>query len=209
MHVGHSFGSGQTYALSALYPNLTDGIVLTGFSLNTSFAPYFLAGSNFQQAHTLLSPLTKNGTTSKGSSNSASYYPPGYLISSNINANEVLFFYPPYFDRDILVFAEQNKKPVTVGELLTQDSAPKQSPFTGPVLIITGDQDLPFCGGDCSNTGGAAESIPALSKLAFPGAKPFEAYVQPNTGHGLNLHYNATGTYNHIAGFLRKSGLGA
>lgn len=199
VHVGHSFGSGLTYALSAMYPHLTDGIVLTGFSMNTSFTPYFLAGANFHQAHTLLS---------KDNSNS-SYYPPGYLVSSNTNANEFLFFYPPYFDRNILAFAEQNKKPVTIGELLTMSSVPMQSPFAGPVLIITGDHDLPFCGGDCSNTGGAAASIPAMGQMAFPDAKSFEAYVQPNMGHGLNLHYNATAAYDYVAGFLGRSGLSA
>lgn len=32
VHVGHSFGSIQTYALTAKYPNISDGIALTGFS---------------------------------------------------------------------------------------------------------------------------------------------------------------------------------
>lgn len=191
VHVGHSFGSVQTYALSAMYPNITDGIVLTGFSMNTSFGPYFVAGANFHQANTILS----------------SYYPPGYLVSSNIVANEFLFFTPPYFDHNILAFAEQNKKPVTVGELLTLSSVPMQNPFTGPVLIITGSNDVPFCGGDCTNTGGAAESIPAQGKMAFPAARAFEAYIQPHTGHGINLHYNATGAYEVIAGFLKGNGL--
>jgi len=191
IHAGHSFGSGLTYALSATYPSLTDGIVLTGFSFNTTFNPYFVAGANFQQANQVLS----------------SHYPPGYLVSSNVVANEFLFFTPPYFDPQILAFAEQNKKPVAVGELLTMGSVPMQSPFTGPVLIIAGSNDVPFCGGDCLNTGGAAESIPAQGKLAFPSAKAFEAYIQPDTGHGLNLHYNATGGYEVIAGFLKNNGL--
>jgi pimeloyl-ACP methyl ester carboxylesterase len=43
VHVGHSFGSAQTYALANLYPNLTDGIVLTGFSMNGSFVNSFAA----------------------------------------------------------------------------------------------------------------------------------------------------------------------
>lgn len=192
IHAGHSFGSGLTYALSAMYPSLTDGIVLTGFSFSTTFNPYFVAGANFQQANQVLSSKD---------------YPPGYLVSSNAVANEFLFFTPPYFDPQILVFAEQNKKPVAIGELLTMGSVPMQSPFTGPVLIITGSNDVPFCGGDCLNTGGAAKSIPAQGKLAFPSAKAFEAYIQPNTGHGLNLHYNATGGYEAIAGFLKNNGL--
>ena len=206
VHVGHSFGSGQTYALSAMYPNITDAIVLTGFSMNSTFMPYFIAGANFQQAQLLLSSSSsKNRPTNSSSSN----YPPGYLLSSNTNANQYLFFYPPYFDRNILAFAEQNKKPVTVGELLTISSVPMQSPFTGPVLIVTGSNDLPFCGGDCLNTGGTVTSIPAQGKKGFPSASAFEAYIQPNTGHGINLHYNCTGAYNYIAGFLKLQGVGS
>ena len=194
VHVGHSFGSGQTYALSAMYPDLSDAIVLTGFSLNSSFMPFFLTGANFQQAH--------------GQIEGEGDYPPGYLVSSNINANHYLFFHAPNFDPDMLVFAEQSKKPVTVGELMTSGSVPMQSGFTGPVLIITGSNDLPFCGGDCLNTGGGvAASIPAQGKVAFPESKAFEAYVQPETGHGLNRHYNATGAYEYIAGFLGGNGI--
>ena len=109
----------------------------------------------------------------------------------------------------MLVFAEQSKKPVAVGELMTSASVPMQSGFTGPVLIITGSHDVPFCGGDCLSTGGAAASIPAQGKMAFPEAKAFEAYVQPETGHGLNMHYNATGAYDYIVGFLGGNGIGA
>ena len=35
----------------------------------------------------------------------------------------------------------------------------------------------------------------------------FEAYIQPNTGHGINFHYNATGAYNVIESFLKGKGL--
>ena len=47
VHVGHSFGSAQTYSLANMYPNITDAIVLTGFSMNSSFVPFFAAGGNF------------------------------------------------------------------------------------------------------------------------------------------------------------------
>ncbi|KAE8334730.1 hypothetical protein BDV24DRAFT_156631 [Aspergillus arachidicola] len=194
VHVGHSFGSIQTYGLTAIYPTISDGIILTGFSANASFQPLFLAGANFQQTH-LQQP--------------DSGYSPGYLSSSDISANQYLFFSAPYFDPGILSFAEATKQPVTVGELLTAGSALSSSQFTGPVLIITGSGDLPFCGGDCLATGGSAASIPEEAAKGFPAAKVFQAYIQPNTGHGLNLHYNATGAYEYITDFLRQNGLGA
>ena len=67
--------------------------------------------------------------------------------------------------------------------------------------------DLPFCGGDCLNTGGAGRSIPAMAKMAFPNSQRFESYVQPQTGHGLNFHYNATGTYTVIQDYLTANNL--
>jgi pimeloyl-ACP methyl ester carboxylesterase len=36
VNVGHSFGSQQSYALAAMYPNITDALILTGFSFNGS-----------------------------------------------------------------------------------------------------------------------------------------------------------------------------
>ena len=37
VHVGHSFGSGLTFELASMYPNATDGIILTGFSGNATY----------------------------------------------------------------------------------------------------------------------------------------------------------------------------
>ena len=55
-HVGHSFGSQHTYALTAMYPDISDGITLTGFSQNGSFAGFFLIGGNckYSQGQSLL-----------------------------------------------------------------------------------------------------------------------------------------------------------
>ncbi|KAJ5179483.1 hypothetical protein N7492_002693 [Penicillium capsulatum] len=187
IHVGHSFGSVQTYVLTDKYPDLSDGIVLTGYALNATFMPYFLAGSTLQQA--------KSGPNGQN-------YKPGYLSAGTLANTEYAFFNPGNFDPEILEFGDKIKQPVTVGELLTIGSIPKQSKFSGPVLIISGSNDLPFCGGNCLATGGTAKSIPAAAKVAFPSAKTFSAVIQPQTGHGLNLHYNATGGYKQIADFL-------
>jgi len=50
-HVGHSFGSTQTYKLVSMYPDISDGIVLTGFSMNASFVGFFLSGADFVLAN--------------------------------------------------------------------------------------------------------------------------------------------------------------
>ena len=37
VHVGHSFGSIQSFALAALHPEVSDGLILTGWAANGSF----------------------------------------------------------------------------------------------------------------------------------------------------------------------------
>ena len=157
VHVGHSYGSGLSYSLGNMYPDISDSLVLTGFTTNSSFLPYFSVAADFQQANLnqpfrfgssasakavsafvrnyaltdLISPLDITAT--------APYdYPNGYLTNSNVNSNQILFFYPPYFDTQILYYGETNKQPVAVGEMLTLNSLPKMNKFSGPVLVIAG-----------------------------------------------------------------------
>ena len=167
----HSFGSAQTYALANLYPTLTDGIVLTGFSTNGSFVPFFAAGADFQLAN-LNQPfrfgnvsddvgaqVTKAASAFSESTLNAygltDYlagltpgtgprvaYGDGYLTNSNANANQYLFFLPGFFDTGLLFAGEATKQPVTVGEILTLPSIPMVNNFAGPVLVITGCEYL-------------------------------------------------------------------
>ncbi|CAF9933106.1 MAG: hypothetical protein HETSPECPRED_008537 [Heterodermia speciosa] len=245
-HVGHSFGSAQTYSLVNTYPNISDGIVLTGFSMNGSFIPYFEAGADFIQANlnqpfrfgnasfavgdailASVSTALNISTTSVAATNIINNYGltdfvaglptrqrvpyvNGYLANSNANSNQYLFFEPGFFDPQLAFAGEATKQPVAVGELLTLGSAPMVNNYAGPVLVITGSSDLPFCGGDCFATGDPTlPSIPAAVAASFPRvrAEDFTAYIQPNTGHGLNFHYNQTGAYRVINDFLGSKGL--
>jgi len=43
--------------------------------------------------------------------------------------------------------------------------------------------------------------------MSFPNASAFEAYIQPNTGHGLAFHYNATAGYSVIQNYLKAHSL--
>lgn len=127
VHVGHSYGSVQTFALTAAHPSgMSDGIALTGFSLEIgNFVPYFLLGGNFV-------PARKASATLAG-------YPAGYLASADITAAQVNFFAPGDFDPVILKAAFESGEPVAVGELLTLgDAIAGNNTFGGPVLVITG-----------------------------------------------------------------------
>ena len=166
VHVGHSFGSVQTYALANMYPTVTDGIILTGFSSNTSYFGLFSLGSNFVQANTN-QPLRFGNITIPhvamllGSTPLLNYLaglemasippsqnlPDGYLIASNAQAIQVVYFYPGYFDTSLLPLVDETKQPVTIGELLSLPNLPVVNVFKGPVLVLTGSRctviDLP------------------------------------------------------------------
>ena len=248
VHVGHSFGSAQTYSLANMYPNLTDGIVLTGFSMTPTFATLFIAGGNFQLAnvnqplrfgavngtsvHTLLSEFAPNSVFFAPLELSALPAPQnlsnGYIISSDIQANKYLFLKPNYYDPAILTLAESTKQPVTIGEILTLMSVPMTNNFPGPTFLIRGgefhsklyhirnyanylrsDSDLPYCGDNCLNLMGVGPDLLSRVSANFPNvpAGNFVSYIQPDTGHGLNTHYNATAGYRVINNFLASKNL--
>lgn len=198
VHVGHSFGSVQSYALARDEPELSDGLVLTGFSQNGTFLPFFQLGGNFVA-------VSSNEVL-------ASQYTAGYLASGNPSAVQTNFFSPGQFDPEILALAAQTGQPVTVGELLTIGGATYgNNTFQGPVLVITGEKDLPFCGGDCRATGDESSNatiVDAVNQF-FPNATAFDAFLVPAAGHALNLEYSHNTTYRYISQFLQTNGLEA
>lgn len=123
-HVGHSFGSAMTYGLTALYPNISDAIVLTGFSQVPQYMAYFALGGNFV-------PVNESKSL-------ADKYAPGYVAPKSSVGVHINFFGPDNFDSGLLESAYRNGQPAAVGELLTVGSVPKTSNFAGRVMIITG-----------------------------------------------------------------------
>jgi pimeloyl-ACP methyl ester carboxylesterase len=194
LHVGHSFGSQHTYALTAMYPNISDGIALTGFSQNGSFAGLFLLGGNFIEANQLPA---------------LSSYPDGYFASGDATAVQINFFAPGDFDPALLDYATNVLgEPVTVGELLSfGGETGSVNNFAGPVHIITGERDIPYCGGNCLAAPTGYPNIPSTSKANFPNAENFEVTIIPGAGHGLNLQYTHPQTYASILNYFVQNGL--
>lgn len=156
-HAGHSFGAQHTYALTAMYPDISDGITLQGFSQNGSFLPFFLYGGNFIQANNI---------------DALSKYPNGYMAPGNPSGVQTNFFSPGYFDPEILAFAASTGQPVTVGELLTiGGEVATMNNFAGPTHIVTGGRDVPYCGGDCYAAPTGFENIPSQSIPMLPNAQ--------------------------------------
>jgi len=209
LHVGHSFGSIMSNVLIAKNPELSDGVILTGFSHNSSFPPGFPISSNFHLAKENRPELWGNYST-------------GILTWGDELALQYNFLKHPYFDPEVLAKAEATKAPFSISEFLTLWLPSLVAPsFTGPVLvgtrafvkfmcrpvseyleadhsvqIITGDSDLAFCGGNC-------EGVLEPAAVAFPASTNFATYIQPNAAHGLNLHRNASAFYGVILDFLR------
>ncbi|KAF7551174.1 hypothetical protein G7Z17_g5191 [Cylindrodendrum hubeiense] len=194
IHIGHSFGSVMTYALADMYPGMTDAIILTGFTHVFSYIPLFLVGNNFIPVKD--SPIL------------AGKYPTGYVASASTTSMFVNFFSDGDFDPEMLELSYIMGQPAAPAELLTV-GAPvmKKSGYTGPVLVITGEHDLPFCGSDCYATDSLDGTLPSLldaSKEYFPHASRFNTSVVPGAGHGLNYGYSHTFTFNSMLDFLSE-----
>ncbi|CEJ82114.1 hypothetical protein VHEMI02200 [[Torrubiella] hemipterigena] len=198
VHVGHSFGSIMSYGLTSLYPKLSDAIILTGFSQFPNYMPYFVLGGNFAPVSSIDTLKDKYAT---------GYIAPFSSIGVHIN-----FFGPGDFDEDMLDDATKNGQPAALGELLnTGGPVGKPSEFGGDVLIITGDRDVPFCGGNCKDTSmlkdAKADNVLEISRSNFQKAKSFTATVVPDAGHGLNFGYSHTVTYKGMLDFLKDKSL--
>ncbi|QIX00990.1 hypothetical protein AMS68_006507 [Peltaster fructicola] len=189
--VGHSFGSIISSAVTGLYPSAFDAAILTGFSANSSAIGVFTTGNNFDIA-------AQNNPARFGKLNNA------YLVGNSIISTQTGFFRLPEFDATVLKTADATKQTVTFGEFFTQGAVGGAAPgFKGPVAVVNGDADLPFCFGNCSYPTNLAAAV----KSAYPNAVAFDSYLAPSTGHGLNLHYTAEAAYEFIQRFLGHNGL--
>ena len=146
-----------------MYPDISDGLALTGFSQNGSFVADFELGGNFIQANKVAA---------------FSDYPNGYLAAGDPTAVQINFFSPGDFDPKILTLAYKTGQPVTVGELLTiGGETGSVNKFAGPVHIVTGARDVPYCGGNCLAPPTGYPNIPSISKQYFPNAANFKVTI--------------------------------
>ncbi|KAF7954563.1 hypothetical protein EAE96_005683 [Botrytis aclada] len=232
VHVGHSFGSILSYELASAYPDITDGLILQGFSLDGSALPQTISGFNIQSASVnqpykfgapsifslfgsavsrLENTFSKIGCfyTAGSSREIGNIYAQdladGYLTWANLGANQFNFLAPPYYDPAIAEYTEKHKEPFTTGELLTLGAQPTSAPeFEGPVLVLAGNEDAIFCGGDCLAGGGNKLSG---VEMAFPRSRTFKTFVLRGCGHAVNVHFAAGEAYRVMNEFLGEVGV--
>lgn len=214
VHAGHSFGSAITYNFINANPTFSDAAILTGFSQNPNFVTGFALGGNFKPVKEVPSQAAK--------------YPAGYITVPSSTGVNIQFFAPHDFDPKLLTYAAANGQAAAPGEILTISAgAGVVNDFKGHLLIVTGsgcfhlsaclkslltpvtkDEDVPFCGGNCSDTTTIQGTFPDLisfSQPFFPNASSFKTSIIPGGGHGLNLGYSHKLTYSSIFNFLESS----
>jgi hypothetical protein len=94
------------------------------------------------------------------------------------------------------VCGEEIQRPCSGKSNSPLDRCLELTTLTWDIQLITGDSDQIICAGNCT-------SILEPAAVDFPASKRFETYLQPNTGHGLNQHHNASGFYDVVLDFLK------
>ncbi|PQE17321.1 alpha beta-hydrolase protein [Rutstroemia sp. NJR-2017a BVV2] len=186
--VGHSLGSALTQGISAKYPSDFTALALTGHSGFQGGVPVGIASQASQIANTVDLPQFS------GLAN-------GYITeSSTPQAIQFAFFHHPGYDETILEKQLATRQTNALGETFTLGAAyAPAAGFTGPVIILNGNEDWFFCQGNCN----AQEITSTFLPYFFPNASPKSTtYTVGNTGHNVNLHYSASKSFGILLEFL-------
>ncbi|KAM6486218.1 alpha/beta-hydrolase [Trichoderma sp. SZMC 28011] len=192
VHVGHSYGSIVTNWFLARYGSLSAGAILTGFLIDSEFANLKVEIADLSYAAEHNPTLFENRTS-------------GYLAFGSLTAFQADSFKKETLDPNVLTYwNEEIQSSLGVGEVLTLGTGVGDvvADFTGPLQIFVGENDFAFCAGQCAG-------IFDLTQLhgLYPNVKDLDVYLQPNTGHVVQLSLNATAGYQVVFGFLSKNGL--
>jgi pimeloyl-ACP methyl ester carboxylesterase len=116
-------------------------------------------------------------------------------------------FYAPSADRDVIAWDEAHKDVMTgsqasgaIAALTLPPLLNFSSHITAPVLVVTGQQDAPFCNVDVSCKNDVV--LAAAESMYFTGAESFTARTIPDTGHNLPLHPSAGVSFGVIDSWL-------
>lgn len=190
VHVGHSFGSVLTSALIALYPDITDGAIITGYFAGKYLGSPGMATWAVDFAGTSSPPWNRTS---------------GYVVCQKAGIQNIFFGGNPAtaFTKEMLDYGDSLKSPVPIGELASAFHIVglKSPNLRVPVQFMLAEFDFYICAGDCN---GAHE--PGQLQAFYPNTT-VEVYTQPNTGHAFPLHNNATAGYQVTFDFLQRHGL--
>ncbi len=128
IQVGHSFGSFLIAGMLALYGNLTDGAILTGFLLTK--------GLNMIDVLHYDHEFARQHDPSRFGE-----YPSGYFVLTTESCLQKLFFRKGAFEQELLTYTERMKQPEAVGEYASEGTSPLSPAleFRGPVQVSPKD----------------------------------------------------------------------
>ncbi|KAH8802577.1 hypothetical protein F5884DRAFT_802370 [Xylogone sp. PMI_703] len=188
IHIGHSFGSFLTSAFVAKYGPLSDGAIITGYLYGENLASAGSTSFSVEYAATSNPPYKR---------------PSGYVVCRKNGIQNIFFGGNPKtaFTPALLDYGNSIKQPVPIGEFASAFwlLGLQGPPFQAPVQLVLPEFDFYICRGDCkglANTTALEEQYPIL-----------DVSIQPNTGHALPLHNNATAGFEVTFNFLDKHGL--
>ncbi|KAL8722509.1 MAG: hypothetical protein Q9225_001025 [Loekoesia sp. 1 TL-2023] len=189
--VGQSYGSIVQLAQNAKYPQDVDAAVLTSFTSNVQSLPYTVLANN---------PAIANINSPSRFGN----LPNAYLVHDTAISVQLPFFRYPYFDQNIFDAVYTAKQTYTLGQQFTLPSIFTPAPaFTGPIDVVVGQHDFPFCFGECN---ASVDQAAATRTVLYPAAGTgSQSYIVPNVGHFFNAHYGAQQAFTQINNFLRKN----
>lgn len=187
VHVGHSFGSFLTSGLIDRYGELSDGAILTGFVLSDYLGSLGSIPFSAEYAATSSPPYDRSS---------------GYVVCKKNGVQNI--FFGGDFTPELLDYGNEIKQPFPLGEwssayTVITGGGPS---FAAPLQLVLAELDLGICRGDCNGL-----TNETVLKGMYPHATAAEVIVQPNTGHALPLHNNATAGFQLTYDFLAKNGL--
>ena len=175
--LGHSFGSAVSLAHALQYPEQSDGVVLTGLlhSFNPAFGPAM--GKSIAVAP-FSGPVA------------GALFDPTYVITKPYGRDDV-FYTRSNVDKGVLAADNATRETTAVGEMITMGTYPGEfsKELTVPVMILVGENDMIFCGGDLDCTDHKA--VVENEMQYYPATSCPEIYVLDDTNHNANLHLNA------------------
>jgi hypothetical protein len=183
--VGHSLGSGILTAEDAAYHDL-DALILTGLLHQASTA-------RINEVMATLRPAAGDTRFAR------QRMPSGYDTTTPGTATRLADFYnQPDADPAVARLDDTFAQTVTTGEIsdlgLLSDVTRSQQ-VHAPVLFVVGGNDSLLCdpghGLDCRTPA----DICTREAPAFPAGANLAAYVLPDAGHSINLHYHANHWY--------------
>jgi pimeloyl-ACP methyl ester carboxylesterase len=180
--VGHSLGSLVAITEAATYDDV-DGVVLTGIS------------------HTVTARLSEVQAYPANLDPRFAFLglPDGYLTT--VPGTRGVFYQAPFFDPRVKTFDEKKKETVTVQELNT--GVPALGLTTGihvPVLLVVGDVDGAFCNPPSCTASGSL----SIEGGFFPPEACLETKAIPQSGHVLNLHFDAPLTFSTLLDWMDR-----